>query len=587
MTRISWPEEIKSNKEPSEFSEKFSGAGRKVFWSLIIGSLIALAIGGFYLYQYSTSREISFSLKAPANIPVGVPFNIEIEIQNNSENPLKDGRISMILPEGTALLAENIDKRVLNRSFGDLDASASFQEKIPVLIFKNEQSVKKFEIIASYFPPSLGPKARFEITKSVEVTARESGVKLDLTAPQKVLNNEDFEIEIDYQNISDVDFSNVELELQYSKSFTFSDADPKPSASNNLWKIGNLAKKSPAKAELSSAKTIVFSGKALGAEQSFFEIKSVLRAEFAGQKYLINEKTISVNIAPSPLSLNISVNDQPDYLASPDGDLKYKIIARNNSDIGLNDVIIKARLVGEMFDFKSLRTGGFFNSKDNTITWNVANTPALRLLSPAAEGTVEFEIRLKDSYPIKRIGDKNFVLKVEAEISSPTVPYYVASDKTIGFAKSEIKVAGFAVISAEANFLKGFSPPKVNKPSTYLIRWTIANYSTDISNIEVRAYLQSGARWLGQVKSNISSVPNYNERTQEVVWLIDSIPATKGVISEPIEATFQIEVAPNTIQVGQYLPLLSETTFRAFDEFAKIELKNTAKNLNAQLYVSQ
>ena len=149
----------------------------------------------------------------------------------------------MILPEGTAILAESPDKRVLNRSFGDLDASASFQEKIPVIIFNNEQSVKKFEITASYFPPSLGPKARFEISKNAEVTVREPGVKLDLIAPQKVLNNEDFEIEINYQNISDIDFSNVELELQYSKSFIFSDADPKPSANNNLWKIGNLAKK--------------------------------------------------------------------------------------------------------------------------------------------------------------------------------------------------------------------------------------------------------------------------------------------------------------------------------------------------------
>ncbi|MDP3015151.1 MAG: hypothetical protein Q8N28_01935 [bacterium] len=585
MTQISWPEEIKSNKEPSELSEKFSGVGRKVFWSLIIGSLIVLAIGGFYLYQYFTARDISFSLKAPTNIYIGVPFNIEIEIQNNSDNLLKDTKISMILPEGTALLAENQDKRVLSRNFGDLDANSNFQEKISVLIFKNEQSIKKFEITASYFPPSLGPKARFEIAKSVEVTAREPGIKLDLIAFQgalnnKVLNNEDFEIEINYQNISDIDFSNVELELQYPKSFTFSNADPKPSANNNFWKIGNLAKKSP-------AETIVFSGKAIGAEQSFFEIKSVLKAEFAGQKYLINEKTISVNIAPSPLSLGITVNNQPDYLAFPNGDLKYKIISRNNSDIGLSDVIIKARLVGEMFDFKSLKTGGVFNSKDNTIIWNVANTPALRLLLPAAEGTVEFEIKTKDSYPIKRISDKNFILGVEAEISSPTVPYYVASDKTIGFAKSEIKVAGAAVISAEADFLKGFFPPKTNKQSTYLIRWAITNYSTDISNIKVKAYLQSGARWLGQVKSNINSIPNYNERTQEVVWLIDSIPATKGVISKPIEATFQIEVAPNITQVGQYLALLSETTFRAFDEFAKIELKNTAKDLNSASLVSQ
>lgn len=579
MIQTSWSEEKLKNEIPA-LPKKVSRISRWFFWVLITGSLITITAGGFYLYQYFTAREISFSIKAPANISVGVPFNIEVEIQNNSDNPLKDARISMILPEGTALLAESPDKRVLSRNFGDLEANSNFQEKIPVLIFKNEQSVKKFEITASYFPPSLGPKTRFEIIKSVEVATRESGVKLDLIAPQKVLNNEDFEIEINYQNIADIDFSDVELELQYPKSFAFSSADPKPSQGDNFWKIGNLIKKSP-------AETIVFSGKAIGAEQSFFEIKSVLRAKFAGQKYLINEKITNINIAPSPLSLSVSVNDQQDYLAFPGSDLNYKIIARNNSDIGLNDVIIKVRLVGEMFDFKTLRTAGFFNSKDNTITWNAASNPEFRLFPPVAEGAVEFEIKTKESYPIKRIGDKNFVLKIEAEISSPTVPYYVASDKTIGFAKSEIKVAGNAIIGAEAVFLKGFSPPKINKPSTYVVRWAIANYSTDISNIEIKSYLQSGARWIGQAKSSVDSVPIYNERTQEVIWLIDSIPATKGIISKPVEATFQIEVMPNVVQVGQYLPLLSETTFRAFDEFAKTELRSVANPINSQLAVTQ
>ena len=107
---------------------------------------MVIAIGGFYLYQYLTAREIYFSLKAPANISVGVPFNIEIEIQNNSENPLKDGRISMILPEGTAILAESPDKRVLNRSFGDLDASASFQEKFRLLFLITSNPLKNLKL---------------------------------------------------------------------------------------------------------------------------------------------------------------------------------------------------------------------------------------------------------------------------------------------------------------------------------------------------------------------------------------------------------------------------------------------------------
>lgn len=580
MIQTSWQEEEdKLKKEISATSKKINRIGRWLFLALIMGILTIMAFGGFYLYQYLTASEISFLLKAPGNAQIGVPFNIEIDISNDSDKLLKDAEISMVLPEGTAFLTESPDKRILNKTIGDLDTNTSFQEKIPVIIFKNEQSVKKFDATVFYFPPSLGPKMRFEEVKSVEVAVREPGIKLDLVAPQKVLNNEDFEIEVDYQNISDIDFLNVELEFDYPETFTFKNSSLKPSTGNNLWNVGDLNKKS-------QAGNLIIQGRAINPENSFFEIKGKLKIELFGQKYLISEKTASINIAPSPLSLNIVVNDQPNYLAFLGDRLRYKIIYRNSSDIGLNDVVIKARLIGEMFNFINLRTSGFFNSKDNTITWNAANTPALRFLS-AEERAVEFEIQTKESYPINRISDKNFVLKIEAEISSPTVPYYVASDKTIGFAKSEIKVAGNVVVGAEASFLGGFSPPKANEQSTYLVRWTIANYSTDISNIEIKSYLQSGVRWVGQEKSNINSVPNYNERTQEIIWPIDSISATKGVISKPVEATFQIEATPNITQIGQHLPLLSETTFRAFDEFAKIELKSVNEAISVQSMVKQ
>lgn len=571
-----WPENGK-NKTPAP-PKKNNRIIRRLFLILIIGVLIIIGIGGFYFYQYAGVREINFFLKAPENASIGVPFNIEFEISNNSDKALKDIKISMVLPENVVLLAENQNKRVFDQNFGDLDKNNTFQEKIPVVILGNEQLVKKFTVIASYFPPSLGPKARFEMSKNIEVPVKNSGVKLDLIAPQKVLNNEDFEIEINYQNVSAIDFSNIELELQYPKFFTFNNADPKPFIENNFWKIGNLTRNS-------SSGIIIFSGRAVGPEQSFFEIKSVLKAEFAGQKYIINEKTININVAPSPLIININIDDKPDVIVFPGTNLKYKIIYQNNSDIGLSDAVIKMRLIGEMFDFKKLRAQGFFDSKNNIITWNAANTPELRLISPAGQGAVEFEIPSKEIYPIKRIGDKNFILKTEAEISSPTVPYYVASDKTIGIAKSEIKIAGNVVIGAEAAFLSGSLPLKVNKPTNFTIRWTIANYSTDISNIEIKAHLQSGARFIGQAKSNVSATPVYNERTQEITWFIDKISATKGVLSKPIEATFQIEAIPNITQMNNQMPLLSQTNLKAFDEFTNIELTNSADAITTQLTV--
>jgi len=579
MLQTSWSKKEERKEKVGKFSEQFSKISRRIFWIFTITILLAIAAGGFYFYQYFTSRDVFVSLKAPDRVFAGAPFNINVEVLNDSDKSIKDIAFSMVLPEGTAFLGEEIDKRFYQQNFGDLEKSASFQEKIPLIIFGNEQSVKKFELIVSYFPPSLGPKVRFEIIKTVEVAAREPAVKFDLIAPQKVLNNEDFEIEINYQNISGIDLSNLELKLEYPQFFTFINSDPKPSTGDNFWRIGSLPKNE-------QAKIIVISGKAVGPEQSFFEIKSALKAEFSGRQYLVAKKNTSINIAPSPLFLNIVAdnNNGPSFLGA---DLKYKIVYRNNSNVGLNDAVIKAKLNGELFDIKELKTSGFFDSRNNTVIWNAANTPDLRLIAPESEGMVEFEIKVKESYPIKRVSDRNFILKVEAEISSPTIPYYVVSDKTIGLAKSEIKIAGAIDLDAEAVFLKGYFPPRVNKPTNFTVKWTIKNYSTDVSNIEILSFLQSGVRFVGPAKSNVNSVPVYNERTQEIVWLIEKIPATKGVIGNPVEASFQIEAVPNITQLDNLMPLMNQTNLKAFDEFVKIELKDSVRELLTSQLVTQ
>lgn len=562
-------------EEKQGFFAKFSRISRWLFWALIAAALLIIAVIGFYFHQYFTGRDITFSLKAPQDVLLAAPFNIEIDVSNNSDKHFKDINLSLILPEGTAFAGESPQKRVLNENLGDLDKNSALQKKIPIIILEGEQAFKRLEVVVSYFPPSLGPKGRFEQTKSVDVAVRGSAIKLDLITPQKVLNSEEFEIEVHYQNISDTDFSGVELELDYPKIFTFENATIKPASGNNFWKIGDLIKRGP-------KDSLLIQGKVIGAEKSFFKIESSLKITLSGQKYVINKKAAEINIAPSPLSIAVSLNNQVGYLTHLDDRLKYIIAYQNNSDMGLNDMVVKAKLTGEMFDFTTLRSAGFFSSKDGVITWNAANTPALRLINPGVEGAVEFEIETKNFYPIKRVSDKNFILKVEAEISSPTVPYYVASEKTIGLAKLETKVAGRITVNSEAVFLKGVWPPKVNKPTVFTVRWTIVNYPTDVKNIEIKAFLQSGAKWFSEVKSNLTIAPTYNERTQEIVWQIDRIAATKGITSRSVEASFQMEITPSITQVNQPLPLLSETTIKGIDEFTNLELRSSFNALSTR-----
>ena len=121
---------------------------------MIVFAVTTVGVGGFFIYQYLTAeKEAELAIGAPKNILLGVPFDIEIDLANNSEKPIKDVKLSVILPEN-AFSLENKEKRVIVENLGDLEAKKEIKgEKIPVVIFQNEQSVKNFEITASYFFP--------------------------------------------------------------------------------------------------------------------------------------------------------------------------------------------------------------------------------------------------------------------------------------------------------------------------------------------------------------------------------------------------------------------------------------------------
>jgi len=578
----SWAKEQKPDS-PQNFSEKInvpamkiSFISHRIFWALVVLAAIGVTASGFYFYDYfSASREISLGVSVPNNVLMGVPFDLAIDFDNGSKNVLEKVKLSVLLPEGTIALDIGKEKRVFEKVIGDIDPESGFNEKIKILVFSGGESVKKFNISVNY-DSSLG--VAFEKKQSAEISVREPAIKLDLVAPEKVLNNEEFETIIKYANISEFDFSGVKLNFNFPKDFIVKSSNP---AVSNILDIGNLKRNQKGE--------IAIVGKISNASQTFFEINSSVEAYYGSQVFKISEKAAKVNIAPSPLFLKIESDNTSGYVL-PNNDLRFSIAYLNNSDVGLGDAVIKAKLNGGMFDFSQLRTNAYYNSRDNTLTWNAASDFGLRLIEPGGSGAVEFEIRVKQGYPIKRLSDKNFVLKVAADISSPTVPYYVAADKTTGFASWETKVAGAIALDSKIYFRdsstlasgisnKGSLPPKANRPINFIVHWIVSNYSTDVREASVKAYLGSGVRLIGEAKSNINTVPVYNERTQEVSWFIDKIAATKGIVNKPIEAVFQIELLPNTNQIGNYPVLIGDSAISAIDEFVNLQLTGVAKGI--------
>ncbi len=581
--KSSAPEEKQTIPKWSEASDKISQMtnssiflkvsqfSKVIFWLIVATLIIAGSFAGYYLSQYLKTKDFIFETKAPSKVLAGQPFEVKINIENKSKSAMRDSLIDIQIPEGVAGLGKYSDRQVIEENIGILESGDSYQKSFSLAILDTNDPAKKIDVYFSYLPPNLNTK--FEKKQTIEIFADQPAVGINLSAPQKVFSGEQFEITASYKNFSDYNFSKVRLEMAYPAAFKFKEASPAPASGNNIWTTlmpGGMEN------------NVSIKGSIVGPDSMFFDVRAKIFIELDGKEYPLGEKTANLGIASSPLSLSIIPNNDPNFVAFPGDTINYSVIYGNNTEDSLADAVIKVKVSGAMFDFASYRGNGFFDSNSNTVIWNASQEPGLKNLSQGAKGTVSFSFKTKTIYPIKKLSDKNFSLKAEGEISSPTVPYYISSDKTVGVNSSETKIGGRTEISAYAEYnKKGPYPPQVNKPTRYLVHWIIKNYATDKKDAKIKAVLQSGASWTGTVAANIDTdgLPTYNERTQEVSWNIGRIIANKGVTGKPIETTFEVEIAPSISQANALLPILSAVQLTATDEFTGLPVNSGTDSL--------
>ncbi len=539
-------------------------------WKKIIVILVVLVIlgSGLITYLWYQAREaggLDIVLTAPDSIEIGVPFTAKVAVSNTGGSVSRETLLSLSLPDGLVFMSESAGKRVLSRSLGSLGEGTITNQEFRIMPVGSENSLLQLRAVVSYIPTNLG--TRFEKQTTKDISVAESGVALDIAVPQKVFSGEQFEIEIQYENRAAADFTDLSLAVEYPRGFTFISSSLNPDEGETLWRLGDL--------RAGSKGQFTIKGTLNGPDNAFFDFTVAVHTVLLGQEYAVNQKTASLSLSPSPLSLQITVNDAVEYIAEPGQTLTYKLSYRNNTDIGLKDVVISAKLIGTMFDLEEIDPrDGAFRSTDNTIIWNAAGVPALQVVPSGASGSVRFTAQTLPAYPIRRISDKNFILKVTGEIESPTVPQNVSSNRTIGGASIETRMQG-ELISEMSGFFKdssgiantGALPLRVGQPTTFNLHWTLKNTATDMDAVSLKTFLGPNVRYTGQYKASNNIAPSYNERTQELTWDAGKIPATKGIIGEPVTLVFQVEVTPSSNQINRPPLLTGDVSIKAKDLF--------------------
>ncbi|MFH1183292.1 MAG: hypothetical protein V1690_03450, partial [Candidatus Moraniibacteriota bacterium] len=327
---------------------------------------------------------------------------------------------------------------------------------------------------------------------------------------------------------------------------------------------------------------IVANGKLEGERDDVRPVKAQVGTDSGSGFISFNEESADTKIYTSPLVISQTVNGVTSLNANPGDYLQFEINYKNEGDIGMNDVIVKETLDSPVLDYSTLdKDGGIFDINSKTITWKASDYKELRSLEPGQGGTIRFSIEVKEVIPVSGANDKNFVITSLAKIDSPDVVTLVSANKIIAGNKIDVKLNSKLVLDVKGYYNdsaipnSGPIPPKVGEETTYTLHWRATNVSNDIGEAKVETTLPTTATFTGKTFPEDSRI-TYNERNNSLVWDIGKMEAGKGILSPPLEVSFQVKIKPSPEQVGREVNLLGKSDFSAKDLFTGQDLKFSA-----------
>lgn len=583
---VSW------EKEPEEARPPFFTEKRKKIFKFI-GIAIAAAgilVSGIIIYlRFNSfdSSQVYLAIFGRDRIVSGEEVGYVVRYRNDTGIILKDVKLTFIYPEGSLpfdkqnlTMIGNMPSSVV--SLPDLAPGQEEEMEFRVYVsgLKNDQ--KKAQAKLNYHPSNIS--SGFENSTEFLSIIFSVPLVLDFDLPERVVSGQNIDIALKYLNTAEVAFFNLVLNVEYPSGFSFKSALPLADQGQNSWNLAEIGPHEEGK--------ILISGTLSGTKEEVknFKVKAIQQQGELSRT--VSEGLTSTLISVSPLSIELMVNNSRDYAANVSQQLDYKIKYQNTTDVLLGPVFIVVKFDTKALDFSTLKTDkGFFDSLDNTITWNESVLPDLKLLQPGEQKMIEFSVKIKDKlekFPIASFNDKNLLITVFAKIDSANIPISLRGTQISGADSLSTKLNSKLTLSARGyykdNLLPnaGPIPPTVGQETTYTIYWGIVNSPNDIENVVVETYLPPYINWLNKFDPPDANV-KYDKNSGKLSWSLGKVAANTGVLLAAKRLAFQIGFVPSSTQVDNKVVLVKESLISGQDLFTNVFLQSSAKEILTDL----
>lgn len=569
-------------KEPEETggvrrSPLFERRATKIAIGVVL-TLIASA-GALFLFLYFGSRpqEVAMRVEAREEIESGETLTLSIPYENISRSPLRDVELTIILPRGTRVREGGNEYEAparITKSLSDVVSGEERVEEITVRMFGKESESIKVDTILSYRPENVSARFTAEASKVFKVVRVPLGITWDV--PETLAEGQEVDLLVRYSSNSRDTFSNLSLRLDFPPGFTFKDSNPKPSAENTVWNIGEL--------KAGGSGVVTIRGSVTGEEG---EIKT-FRGGVGVYSFETREWTPyfdsfrEAKIAVTPLWVEGRLGGAREATIDPGQQLRFSVRYQNNTPYPLKDVTVRTVIDGSILDLPTMTIGqgGVFDFESRSIVWGPANVEDLAEIPPGAGGSLSFSVNTKDTPSVKTSDDQKLVVRLSSHIEASGIPQELIGTDLKHDDVTEFKVNSKVIFAGKALYTypplpnTGPIPPKVGQKTTYAIVWEIRNFTNDLKNAEVKALLPPNVKW-ERVFIPANTSLTYTESSGEIKWKIGTVEAGRGVTSPALTTSFRISVIPSEVDIGKDITLLPGAILTAEDSFTGTKVEKS------------
>lgn len=536
----------------------------KFFKVLIVFALVLAAVGyGFWRKNIYSKEELKLEIFGPREAALGQEVEYVVKYKNNGDFRLESPSLVFTAPDFSIKDDKIFTKEVLDaEKLGGAiypGEEKSYTFKFRVAGKAGEAKIAKASV--SYQPKNLS--ARYESSTTFTTIMKEAPLDLEMDLSSTVEADKSFHLKINYFSNVDWLLTDLRVSVDYPAGYSFSQSSPK-SFDKNEWVIPVLNK--------NQSGTIDIVGQLSGS----LDEGKVFRARIGmwkdGQYMQLREIEKGARIVKPTVALRQTINGDANYTAKPGEWLHYEVYYKNVSDKELYNLVLVDSLEGDLFDLTTIKSEtGSFRPGDNSLVFDWKQNSQLAYLPMANEGKVEFWIKLKDD--LSRLNRPELANKV---MIGPAREDFVTK------ISSKLELAQKAFYSDEIFGNTGPLPPQAGMATTYTVTWQAKNYYSNVKAAAVRAILPPEAQFVsGKIFPEIQTAGlTYNEATREIVWNIGDMAAGQGLVSSPLNVSFQIAVSPMNSQIGGTAGIIGQAVIRGSDEWTEAMLESAAPVLD-------